>query len=144
MPTYQFQAPDGSIKEQDFAFGKAPPLGETLEIDGVPCVRVISEHLAVPKRTVEPFVAVSVPPWEPGARRYVTDRSSPFYGQPMFAGRKEAEEFDERSGGKWTYDGLPPAAEGRFRADQKRSTWDRFPVVDGDKVKPEDIAPDVV
>lgn len=144
MPTYQFEAPDGSLVERDYPFGEAPHLGETVELDGVTCTRVISDHLAVAKRTVEPFTAVTLPPWAPGAPRYETDRSSPFYGQPKFKSRAEAEEFQARSGGRFTYDGLPPACEGRHRADQKAAAWDKVPVVDGDRVRPGDLAPDVL
>ncbi len=142
MPTYQFESPDGSLVERDYPFGQAPHLGETVELDGVPCVRVISDHLAVAKRTVEPFVSVSLPAWAPGAPRYEQDPSSPFYGQPKFKGRAEAEAFARRAG--YTYDGLPPECEGRYRADQKAKAWDKIPVVDGDQVRPEDLAPDVL
>lgn len=143
MPTYQFEADDGRVLERDYPFGKAPTLGSVVEIDGVRCTRVVSEHLARATETVNPFVSMSLPPWEPGAKRYVTDPSDLNYGQPIFHSRREADEFDERSEGKWTYRGLPPEAEGRYRPDQKQATWDRFPVVDGSKAKPEDLAPDL-
>lgn len=144
MPTYQFEAPDGRIVEQDFPFGKAPSIGETLLIDGVPCTRVVSSYSSVPQRTVEPFVGIQMRPWEPGAKRYITDPKHPLFGQPVFANRSEAEAFADRSDGKWVYDALPTAGETRFRADQKQKAWDRFPLVDGDAVRPEDLLPEDV
>lgn len=43
MPEYDFRAPDGSIRTAVFAMKDAPSIGSTVEIDGVPCVRLPSD-----------------------------------------------------------------------------------------------------
>lgn len=125
MPLYEFQRlSDGEIVEELFEMGHAPSIGEVARVDGALCVRIpASSYQSRARRVVDPFVANSLPPWEGKKEgwhgRYDEDPKSPNYGQPMFTGRKEAEEFGKRSGGKWTFDGLPATAESRNRRSLK-------------------------
>jgi len=47
MPDYEFKAPDGTVKTKFFPISRAPALGSTVEIDGQPCVRIISPSIVV-------------------------------------------------------------------------------------------------
>lgn len=39
---YQFKRPDGTVAEAWFHNTEAPDAGETVEIDGQPCIRIVS------------------------------------------------------------------------------------------------------
>lgn len=45
MPEYPFRKPDGTITHRAMPMSQAVPIGDTLTIDGEPCVRVASDCL---------------------------------------------------------------------------------------------------
>lgn len=43
MPEYPFRNPDGATVYRFFSMNEAPTIGDTVDIDGVPCVRLASD-----------------------------------------------------------------------------------------------------
>lgn len=48
-------------------------------------------------------IACTVPPWTPGAKRYVTDPKSEHYGQPMVTTLREHRNIEAASNGRYVY-----------------------------------------
>lgn len=71
MPEYPFRTPDGTITHRLYAMKDAPSIGDTVTIDGQPCVRVASDCLVnsdpVSKRY--PVESVSLPRNIPECKR---------------------------------------------------------------------------
>ena len=101
MPEYDFVGPNGEEVVAFFPVSDRPALGETVEIDGVPCTRVASplQGCVVADRH---FVSHSLPRNHPDAAKKDTQ------GRPVFTSRRDVREFcsraQDRPGGGFDYD----------------------------------------
>lgn len=128
MTVYEFERiRDGARVEAEFPFGAAPSLGETVELEGEPCRRVVSWQSSSPGPSVH-FVSWQLPQWCPGALDYDRDPKSASYGQPRFRSKREVDEFVARHGGELAYGAMAPGAERRPQ-DQRRAMSDRIPTI---------------
>ncbi len=109
MTLYDFKTADGELVDADFPFGEAPHLGETVELEGHGlCTRVVSNHLVGAQVNVQPFASQTIHPddaRELGHTRFDKD------GSPVFANRREAEDFSDRSEGQYVYGAMAAKAE---------------------------------
>ena len=93
MPEYDFRAPDGSIKTAVFSMKDAPSIGATVELDGVPCVRLPSNHQANTNLLKDryPCVSRALPKWAPGFKH---DSA----GRPILQNSKSVDRFCKQNG----------------------------------------------
>ena len=95
MTSYEFErVADGARVEADFPFGQAPHLGEVVELAGHGACRRVMPELQGRAEPDRRHISRSLPPWVPGAPRYVTDPRSLDYGQPVFYTKAEIERFE--------------------------------------------------
>ena len=50
------------------------------------------------RRGIEPHIVKECAPWTPGAKKYVTDKKSEHYGQPILESNNDRHNFEARSG----------------------------------------------
>jgi hypothetical protein len=110
MTIYEFRKESGEIVEENYAFGKAPHLGEEVEIEGHGlCTRIFSSHVQTRERkTVGAFASQTIDPHDAkrlGHKHFDDD------GSPVFMGKTDAEEFSKKSEGMYPYDALPTVSE---------------------------------
>ncbi|MCC7407413.1 MAG: hypothetical protein IT442_05040 [Phycisphaeraceae bacterium] len=65
---YEFRATDGAVVEKDFPMSQAPDLGQVVEIDGLPCVRIVSVPAQVRGDPWKPYVSHRLPRGIKGVR----------------------------------------------------------------------------
>lgn len=101
MPEYDFEGPNGEHLIRYYAMGEAPSIGQTVEIDGVPCMRVLSP-LQMRVTADRRFVSHSLPRNHPDAPNL--DEK----GRPYFTSKREVKEFCAKTqdgpGGGFDYD----------------------------------------
>lgn len=108
---------DGANVELEYAMSDAPAYGALIDHpQHGPCRRLLSPSQSGAKRTVQPFVGRQFPP---GTAQRLGHKHVDRHGQPIFRGRKDAEEFAARSDGEYVYDGMPARAETRHRTPAK-------------------------
>jgi hypothetical protein len=124
---YEFERSDGAKVEADFPFGKAPPIGELVALEGHgPCRRVVSWQSTEPAKDVH-FVSWQLPQWYPDAPAYDRDPKSASYGQPRFTSRRELDEFLARHP-ELAYGAMPATCERTPRC-QKAHAMSKIPTV---------------
>lgn len=93
---YEFEGPDGDIKEIEYPPGEAPGIGQVTIIGGVGYRRILSMpqidcvNIEGPKK--------SLPKWHPDARRYTHD------GTPVMKNQSEAREWARKANARAGYD----------------------------------------
>ena len=98
MPMYDFETPTGETVEHFFPMAEAPKIGQTVDIDGVACTRLMSDCQMSVSETIGPFVSRTLPRNDPRAPRHDKD------GRPMFATKREVTEYVAKTEGQFGYD----------------------------------------
>lgn len=98
MPMYDFETPTGEVVEHFFPMAQSPKIGDTVEINGVQCTRLMSDCQTSVRADVQPFVSRTLPPHDPRAPRQ--DKK----GRAVFHGKREVEEYIAKTEGQFAYD----------------------------------------
>ena len=97
MPIYTFKTESGKKTELFFYMDDAPTIGSTIEVAGVTMTRLV-DKLHVDCRQEGRFVSNGLPRNHPDAP------SCNEQGKPVFASKKQVDEFVAKQDGTWLWD----------------------------------------
>ena len=120
MPTYDFIDPETSESFEVYydSIADAPDVGDKIEHEGRTLVRVwdpVGQRAPTFHVKGGAFVSQSLPPvvdsdgeltghWDPETVKYVKDKTSDDYGQPIVEGKKDIQTLEKESDGKYKFD----------------------------------------
>ena len=97
MPVYTFKSEGGKRTELFFNMSDAPTIGSTIEVGGVKLTRQV-DRVQVDCRQEVRFAANQLPRNHPDAP------ACDAQGKPVFASKKQVDEFVAKQDGTWLWD----------------------------------------
>jgi len=97
VPVYTFKAESGKKTELFFNMSDAPTIGSTIEVGGVKLTRLV-DPVQVDCRQEVRFTSNGLPRNHPDAPAHDAQ------GKPVFASKKQVDEFVAKQDGTWLWD----------------------------------------
>lgn len=97
MPIYTFKTESGKTEEMFFSMDDAPSIGATIDIGGIMLTRQV-DRVAVDCRPEVHFTSNGLPRNHPDAPACNEQ------GKPVFASKKQVDEFVAKQDGTWLWD----------------------------------------
>ena len=97
MPIYTFKSESGNTEEMFFSMDEAPSIGTTIDFGGMKLTRQV-DRVGVDCRKEVRFTSNQLPRNHPDAP------SCDAQGKPVFASKKQVDEFVAKQDGTWLWD----------------------------------------
>lgn len=97
MPIYTFKTESGKTREMFYSMDDAPRIGATIEVGGIPLTRQV-DRVNVDCRQEVRFTSSGLPRNHPDAP------ACDAQGKPVFASKKQVDEFVAKQDGTWLWD----------------------------------------